>query len=444
MSSSYRPIALLSSVSKVFERLVYNQLVRHCLDNDLLPDEQFGFLKGRSAEWQLLSLLQEWHSALDSRFCVHTVFLDAAKAFDRVDHTILLSHLAEIGVSGTSLSWFWSHLSGRRIRTRVDGAVSKPLQVTSGVPQGSVLGPLLYLLHVKDVPRRTEGGCALFADDTMLYRCGCTALRQLPCCPLEGDLQQLSVWAEENKVAFNASKSATLLVGGKSGRKFLQCLHVNNAPVPHKQSHRHLGVVLSESLRWDDHISHVLKLIAAPLALCKVLAYRHRLPPSCIRRFYCAFVRPRLEYCSAVWGGCCRKLQNRLEGVQLQAARAIVQLPHLGHKDLLFRSNLPSLGWRRKIHRLEVLWKLVNNQGPPQLQALLPRDAASRCHYSLRAAHSLEFPESSSSRTLGSFLGLSIPEWNSLPLEVVSAPSCSSFRSRACAFFAPDRFSLTV
>ena len=217
MSSSYRPIALLSSVSKVFERLVYNQLVRHCLDNDHLPDEQFGFLKGRSAEWQLLSLLQEWHSALDSRFCVHTVFLDAAKAFDRVDHTIMLSHLAEIGVSGTSLSWFWSYLSGRRIRTRVDGAVSKPLQVTSGVPQGSVLGPLLYLLHLKDVPRRTDGGCALFADDTMRHRCGCTALRQLPCCPLEGDLQQLSVWAEETKVAFNASKSATLLVGGKSG-----------------------------------------------------------------------------------------------------------------------------------------------------------------------------------------------------------------------------------
>ena len=82
-----------------------------------------------------------------------------------------------------------------------------------------------------------------------------TALRQLPCCTLEGDLQELSVWAEENKVAFNASKSATLLVGGKSRRKFLQCLHVNNAPVPHKQSHRHHGVVLSESLRWDDHIS---------------------------------------------------------------------------------------------------------------------------------------------------------------------------------------------
>ena len=111
----------------MFERLIYNQLVRYCLDGGFLPDEQFGFLKGRSPEWQQLSMLQQWHTALDRRLHVHTVLLDAEKAFDSVDHIVLLPRLAEMGVSRAALAWFQSYLSGRQIQTRVKGALSDPL-----------------------------------------------------------------------------------------------------------------------------------------------------------------------------------------------------------------------------------------------------------------------------------------------------------------------------
>ena len=137
-------------------------------------------------------------------------------------------------------------------------------------------------------------------------------------CLLEGDLQQLSTWAKESRVSFNPSKSAALLFNGKSQNKPLCPLRLNDEPVPHKSSKRHLGVVLLESLRWDDHVSQMLKSVRAPLALCNTLAYRHRLPVMTIRHFYCAVVRPLLEYCSAVWHGCTCRLQACLERVQLE------------------------------------------------------------------------------------------------------------------------------
>ena len=152
---SYRPIALLSCTAKVLERLVYDQLVHFCFENDILPKEQFGFLQGRSAEWQLLAILEDWHSALDRHCNVHATFLDAAKAFDRVDHSVLLDMLHGIGVHGIALEWFHSYLSGRHIRTRVAGSLSPALPVTSGsgVPQVPFSGHCCFRSTSKTYPR---------------------------------------------------------------------------------------------------------------------------------------------------------------------------------------------------------------------------------------------------------------------------------------------------
>ena len=118
----------------MLERLVYNQLITFCLNNEILPKEQFGFLQGRSVEWRLLSILEDWHAALDRRCHIHAVFLDATKAFDRVDGTVLLQILHSIGVHGVALTWFHSYLSGRRIRTRVAGSLSPASAITTTVP----------------------------------------------------------------------------------------------------------------------------------------------------------------------------------------------------------------------------------------------------------------------------------------------------------------------
>ena len=213
LPSSYRPIALLSSLSKVLEHFVKEQLTAFCLEHGVFPDEQFGFLKGRSTEWQLLSVLEDWHTSLDSKSSIHAVFLDAAKAFDRVSHTVLLSRLAAIGIGGPALKWFHSYLTGRRIATKVDGALSDYAETTSGVPQGSILGPLLFLIYFKDIPAVVSATSALFADDTLVYRGDCMGDQHTPCCSIEQDLKDLSHWAAASGVQFNALKSAELCLG---------------------------------------------------------------------------------------------------------------------------------------------------------------------------------------------------------------------------------------
>ena len=440
LPESYRPISLLSCPSKVLEHFVRDQLTAFCLDHGVILDEQFGFLKGRSAEWQLLSVLEEWHVALDEHHCVHAAFLDAAKAFDRVDHSVLLARLASIGVRGTALKWFFSYLTGRRIATKVQGAVSSTLSVTSGVPQGSGLGPLLFLIYFKDIPSVMSAASALFADDTLVYRCDCLGQRRDTCCSLGQDLSNLEGWSDRSAVQFNAAKSAELCLGVSPP---LTSVHLAGSPIPRVEAKLHLGVLLEWTLKWSGHIDRLLQLVAGPVALCKRLVYLHHLPASVIRRFYLAYVRPRLEYCSAVWGGASHGVLYRLERVQLKMARLVVASVnwHLTGSDLLKAANLSTLAWRRREHRLLLLWKVVNGLGPPQISRVLPLSVSARSACSLRAPHRLQFPASSSSRHLSSFLCTTIPEWNSLPAEVADSSSPRQFVSGVRLLFESDRFS---
>ena len=175
----------------------------------------------------------------------------------------------------------------------------------------------------------------------------------------------------------------------------------------------------------------------------KRLVYSNHLPSVVIRRFYFAYIRPRLEYCSAVWGGASHALLTKLERVQLKIARLLVTPAHqhLSGKLLLEAANLPTLAWRRREHRLTILWKLINNLGPPQLSRSLPLSASSRSVHSLRAPHRLQFPVSCSSRHLSSFFCVTIPEWNSLPPEIVKCSRVALFISSLRQLFSFDKFS---
>ncbi len=273
----------------------------------------------------------------------------------------------------------------------------------------------------------------------MIYRNNCVGSKRTPCCHLKNDIASISRWAESNDVKYNGLKSAELLIG--STPSAAGSLSVGQDVVPNMKYHVHLGVTLSSNLCWDEHIKRMIGKVAGCVHLCRTLAFRHRLPPAVIRHFYTAFIRPRLEYCSAVWCGASPATLKLLEKVQVKVAKAIVQ--GKGHKtvtDLLTEARLPTLAWRRREHCLGLLWQLYRKQGPPKLQLILPAAVAARASQSLRASHSLRFPTISSRRHLSSFLCHNIPVWNKLPSSIVSCTTLFSFRSAVRSLFFSEMY----
>ena len=264
---------------------IIKQLLAYSLEAGIIPDKQFGFLPRRSTVWQLLSVLEEFHRALHEGGRIHACFLDISKAFDRVDHGLLLRKLSGIGVKGVEHDWFASYLNGRCISTCVDGAQSKAQPISSGVPLGSVLGPLLFVLFLSDLPSVFRGSSALFADDTLAYdRFTGTISSANPdcsssssCCRLQSDLQNVNHWSNQTATTFNPSKSAVMVFRGKRKDKLSrdECdILLGDSPVPHCAETKHLGVTITKSLSWTPHVDKLLQRVSYKVYILKRLAYR--------------------------------------------------------------------------------------------------------------------------------------------------------------------------
>ena len=439
---SYRPISLLCIVSKVFEALCHDQLLTHCMEQGVIPDEQYGFLKGRSAEWLLLSITQQWSYALDRRQSSHAVLLDMAKAFDRVDHYVLLCKLEMIGLSQSALVWFKSYLSGRQISTKVDNVCSAVQPISSGVPQGSVFGPLLFLLFNADLPSTVKCNTAMFADDTMITDTCCEPSRQ-PCCTVCAAICECQLWASTNNASFNATKSAELFITSVRRRaEPVSHLTLDNVIIPRVASHKHLGVVIEGNLTWSSHVNMVISKVQPKIHLLMALAFRTPLSAFALTRFYLMLIRPHLEYCSSVWTNCGKVAAYKLERVQLRAARYILR--HRRHEstysDRLRLLNLPTLAWRRRIHQLSMFWRLVNGHGPPELADRLPKMCKDRCSYDLSRPLNFQLSLSHSGALSRSFIVSACIVWNGLPLAVQKCSSLPLFVKMVSQFFDVDRF----
>ncbi len=251
--SNYRPISLLSLVSKVFERCVYNQLISHI--STQLHHLQFGFLRGKSTTSQLLHVLQDIHKALENRSQVDVVYLDFAKAFDKVRHNLLLTKLHKFGIRGELLCWLKDYLSGRHQRVTVLGETSGLVPVLSGVPQGSILGPLLFLVYVNDLPHCISGEStvAMFADDTKCYR----PVRDLSDCDeLQNDLNDLVNWCTTWKMDLNQSKCGIMSIT-RSRQPITTKYTLQDNPMKPLTHQKDLGIVVTKDLKWKKQVEEI-------------------------------------------------------------------------------------------------------------------------------------------------------------------------------------------
>ena len=253
--SNYRPISLLNSENKVLGRLVFKNLFNHLRDNNLLSSLQSGFLPGDSTVNQLTFLYNTFSHALDSGKEVRAVFCDISKAFDRVWHAGLLVKLHAAGVTGNVHAWFADYLSNRKQRVVLPGAVSDWASIRAGVPQGSILGPLLFLLYINDIVHDIGSNIRLFADDTSLFIIVDDSVTSAGC--INTDLVRISKWASTWLVTFNPSKTETLLISRKLNRPVHPPLFMENHQISEADSHQHLGLYFSHDCTSHQHINHI-------------------------------------------------------------------------------------------------------------------------------------------------------------------------------------------
>ena len=424
--SNHRPISLLNAENKVFERLVFKYLFNHLQDNNLLSSLQSGFIPGDSTINQLTYLYNTFCHALDDGKEVRAVFCDISKAFDRVWHSGLLHKLQAAGVTGEVLAWFKSYLSDRKQRVIVPGAVSDWKFIRAGVPQGSILGPLLFLLYINDIVNDIGSNIRLFADDTSLF-----IIVENPvtaAASLNTDLDRISQWAATWLVSFNPSKTESLLVSRKINKHHHPPLFMKDCQITEVESHKHLGLYLSNDCTWHEHINYIKEKAWYRINILRKL--KLNLDRKSLETIYLTFIRPLLEYGDIIWDNCTQQEKTELDKIQNEAARIATGATKLVSIEALYKE----IGWetleqRRNNHKLTLFYKMMNSFTPSYLTSLVPQPVSNLSRYNLRNSTDLQSINARTKQYYHSFLPSAVRAWNNLPVETKQSASLQCFKN---------------
>jgi hypothetical protein len=349
--------------------VVYLHLYRYLKEENLLTWKNSGFKELDSAINQLLYITDKIHKALEEGKEICLVFLDVFKAFDKVWHSGLLHKLRCMGVEGNLFDWFCDYLSNRKIRVVINGQNSDWIPTDAGVPQGSILGPLLFLIFINDITLNIESDIHLFADDTSLMDIIDNHL--LSYSKLNRDLARLSTWSKKWLVTFNATKTVYLQVTRKHHPSPKPMLLLNGQPIKEVLTHKHLGLTFNKTLTWTDHIGNLVTKASRCIGLLKRIS--RDVPRQCTEILYKSMIRPLLEYADVIFDGSADSDLDRLENTQRHAALTCsAAYKHTSHHKLLDELGWPLLAHRRKNHRLSIMFKIQNKNAPPIPPKCLP------------------------------------------------------------------------
>ena len=356
----YRPVALTSHIIKVFERVIRRALVTHLEAQGLLPSEQHGFRECRSTLTQLLSHWDKVLDHLENGESVDVIYTDFSKAFDKCETNVLLHTLSECGVKGRVGLWLAAFLdpNSRKQAVGVEGRISSLVPVLSGVPQGTVLGPVLFLVHIRGISSNLSNGTfsSSFADDTRIWR-GVTDTTD--CEHLQSDLQSVYGWAKEVNMEFNSKKFEWVRYTAKEGTApDFQYSAPDSSDIDQKDNLRDLGVRLSSNLSFSLQVEKVVST-ASQMVGWGMRTFRGR-SSFLLLTLFKSLVQPHLDYCSQLWSPTSQELINKLEHVQRSLVSRISdeRLRNLSYWDKLRSLRLYSQERRRERYMIIFLWKI--------------------------------------------------------------------------------------
>ncbi len=424
LKENYRPVSLLSCISKVMERIVYNALYNFFKVYGLLSERNSGFKEKDGTINQLVHLCHQIYQGLDNAKDICLVFLDVSKAFDKVYHPALLHKLERMGIAGNLLDWIASYLENRRQVVVINGVCSDEKSINASVPQGSILGPLLFLVYVNDIVDDLETTPYLFADDTSLFCPVDPKNMQNAFDKVNRDLVKLENWAAQWRVTFNASKTVYMIVSNRKNIVYPD-LYLSGQKLTRVYDHKHLGMVFSHDMKWGAHIDSVLHKAFARLNGIRRL--RMVVPRTIRESLYKALVLPIVEYGSVLFDNCSAFLKQRLERLHRNASVIVTG----AFKSTSYVKLLEELGWdslddRRKLSRLCLIKKMelskkAHNDNrlddilvQPYLYELLPGTVGDRAGYVLRNAGKIDNVKSRLVISYNSFIPKSIRDWNAL------------------------------
>jgi ribonuclease P/MRP protein subunit RPP40 len=380
--------------------------------------------------------VEDWVRWIDQGQVVDVGYLDLMKAFDTVPHRRLIKKLHSYGFSGQILRWVKAFISERTQVVRVNGATSHAAQVLSGVPQGSVLGPVLFVIYVNDMPARVSSSIRLYADDTKLYR---PISSPSDAQALQDDLSSLETWSDEWLLKFHPEKCTMLRIGTKKSPLSTYTMHHEGGRVALKWevTEKDLGILIDEKLTFHEEVNSRVKKANSIVGIIR-RSFTH-LDEKMFTTLFKALVRPHLEYAVAVWNPHLKKDTNSIEAVQRRATKLIPGFRDLTYQQRLHRLNLPSLEFRRLRGDMIETFKIIRG-----IYNIDKEDFFNINSHSTTRGHPFKIikPTINSSIRKNYFTFRIINTWNSLPENIVLAPSLNAFKNRLDKFWKnhPTRF----
>ena len=438
--NNYRPISILPTLSKIIEKWIHKHLMSFLKNHNLLHEKQSGFREGHSTESALILMIDSWLKAINDGKFVGCLMVDFRKAFDLVDHNLLLQKLKLYKCDESSLSWFNSYLSNRTQRVSMKNKCSGSQHVSFGVPQGSILGPLLFLIFINDLPltlKHLVTSTDLYADDTTIYdiQSNIQTLQQ----NLQNLLILLNKWCRENGTVINTDKTKVMLITSRQKRYNLHNdnLILNSSGVDLKLScnEKILGVQIEENLIWNSHFQYISKKIASSLWLLSQIKSFLSVDDKLL--FYNAYIRPHLEYCSVIWGNSTTFNIQKVTKLQRRACKLILMSEYTNLEEACNRLNILSFDESVFLNKAKIMYKIANNIAPAYLINLFQmRNSSDDTISNLRSVANRNFlipkPKLNLFKNSLSYSGAII--WNSIPLEIKDSNSLDIFVKKCKAW----------